>query len=94
MQEYYSKLPEFTDPHLTAIGIAQAQDAGLFFEQAIEYYKIPLPQSYYVSPLTRCLSTAMLTFSRLELPQWRPFHATIKEVRVQQVMFFWPRMLI
>ena len=46
----------------------------------MKFQKITMPQSYYVSPLTRCLSTAMLTFSRLELPKNRKFHAVIKEV--------------
>jgi len=42
--------------------------------------KIPAPESYYVSPLQRCLSTANYTFSGLSLPADRPFKPVIKEL--------------
>lgn len=80
--EYYSRLPNFTDPHLTAKGYEQAQNVGEFFGNAIKNHKLAMPQSYYVSPLARCLSTAMLSFSCLELPKWRRFHAVVKEVGI------------
>jgi len=41
---------------------------------------IPPPQSYYVSPLDRCLSTANETFSTLTLPQDRTFNPMVKEL--------------
>ena len=41
---------------------------------------IPYPQSYYTSPLTRCLRTANTTFSGLELPVYDPFVPTVKEL--------------
>jgi broad specificity phosphatase PhoE len=41
---------------------------------------VPYPQSYYTSPLTRCLKTANLTFSDLALPEEYPFVPTIKEL--------------
>lgn len=42
--------------------------------------KIPAPESYYVSPLQRCLSTANHTFSGLSLPTDRPYKPVIKEL--------------
>ena len=42
--------------------------------------KIPSPQSYYVSPLNRCLATASITFKDLGLPHTEPFRPVIKEV--------------
>ena len=43
--------------------------------------KIPVPESYYVSPLTRCLKTALLTFSNLALPPTaRSFQPVVKEL--------------
>lgn len=42
--------------------------------------RIPAPQSYYVSPLNRCLKTAQITFSGLGMPGTSPFRPVIKEV--------------
>ena len=41
---------------------------------------IPTPESYYTSPLTRCLQTASTTFDDLDLPQSHPFIPEIKEL--------------
>ncbi|KAI9789131.1 MAG: hypothetical protein M1816_006381 [Peltula sp. TS41687] len=68
------------DAHLTARGVMQAQDAHEFWRNELNEHKIPPPQSYYVSPLYRCLDTAKITFSELELPQAYPFVPEIKEV--------------
>jgi broad specificity phosphatase PhoE len=38
------------------------------------------PESYYTSPLSRCLSTANLTFFGLDLPRKHPFVPTVKEL--------------
>jgi broad specificity phosphatase PhoE len=40
---------------------------------------MPAPQSYYTSPLSRCLTTANITFAGLSLPASRPFVPTVKE---------------
>jgi broad specificity phosphatase PhoE len=42
---------------------------------------MPAPQSYYVSPLWRCLETADITFASLDtdLPKDRPYKPLIKE---------------
>lgn len=42
--------------------------------------KIPLPQSYYVSPLTRCLQTSNITYSTLPLSSSCSFKPIIKEL--------------
>lgn len=45
----------------------------------METQKIPVPESYYVSPLSRCLATANITYSGLDLPRRYPFIPTVKE---------------
>ncbi|ETI22831.1 hypothetical protein G647_06908 [Cladophialophora carrionii CBS 160.54] len=68
----------WSDAHLTDNGIAQAQTARDFWLSRIQLEKIPTPQTYYTSPLYRCLSTANLTFSGLPLPKDQPFIPTVK----------------
>jgi broad specificity phosphatase PhoE len=46
----------------------------------ITQQKAPLPQSYYSSPLLRCLATAYVTFSGLDHSEESPFIPTIKEM--------------
>ncbi|KAF4626683.1 hypothetical protein G7Y89_g11475 [Cudoniella acicularis] len=70
----------WADAHLTPNGIAQAQIAAAFWASRITLQKIPLPQSYYTSPLSRCLATANITFSTLPLPRSQPFIPTVKEL--------------
>ena len=70
----------WADAHLTEAGIAQALKANTFWASQISTQKIPVPESYYSSPLTRCLDTANLTFSNLPLPGSHPFIPTIKEL--------------
>ena len=68
------------DAHLTPLGVTQALTANQFWKTEIEVQKIPTPQSYYTSPLTRCLQTANLTFSGLPLPRQYPFAPEVKEL--------------
>lgn len=68
------------DADLTNNGIAQAQIAHNFWQHEITTQHIPYPQSYYTSPLTRCLRTANMTFSGLDLPVYYPFVPTVKEL--------------
>ncbi|KAI9693462.1 MAG: hypothetical protein M1820_009255 [Bogoriella megaspora] len=68
----------WSDAHLTTSGIAQAQIANNFWRHEIDIQKIPAPQTYYTSPLFRCLQTANITFSGLDLPSSQPFIPTIK----------------
>jgi broad specificity phosphatase PhoE len=70
----------WADALLTPTGEAQAIKAHDFWSSLLTTQKIPAPQSYYASPLLRCLATASLTFSGLELPKDRPFIPLIKEL--------------
>lgn len=69
----------WSDAHLDSAGVAQAQVAHNYWQHEFDVQKTPYPQSYYVSPLTRCLQTANITFSGLQLPQKSPFIPTVKE---------------
>lgn len=68
------------DAQLTSNGILQAQVANRFWQHEIETQKIPQPQSYYTSPLSRCLATANITFSGIPTPEYFPFIPTVKEL--------------
>ena len=70
----------WSDAHLTPTGKDQAQSNRDFWEEQMQDQKVPAPDSYYVSPLDRCLETAQLTFSRLDLPASKPFKPTVKEL--------------
>lgn len=70
----------WADAHLTSEGEAQALKAHDFWAQCISEQKIPTPESYYTSPLTRCLQTANLTFGGLQLEEGKPFVPVIKEL--------------
>ena len=48
----------------------------------MEKNRIPAPEAYYVSPLTRCLKTARLTFEGIGLPGTSSFSPVVKEVRL------------
>ncbi|OJJ33802.1 hypothetical protein ASPWEDRAFT_173235 [Aspergillus wentii DTO 134E9] len=69
----------WVDSRLTAVGISQAETAHKAWEKQIEQ-NIPPPQSYYVSPMNRCLATATVTFKGLKMPLTEPFQPTIKEL--------------
>jgi broad specificity phosphatase PhoE len=69
----------WADAHLTETGVKQALNVNRFWEHLIEDEKITPPETYYTSPLYRCLDTARLTFSSLKLPRRNPFVPTIKE---------------
>jgi len=68
------------DADLTPNGVAQAQIANDFWRHEIAVQHIPFPQSYYTSPLTRCLRTANITFFGLDLPAYYPFVPTVREL--------------
>jgi broad specificity phosphatase PhoE len=70
---------KWSDALLTEDGIEQALVANAFWLSRIQTQKIPTPENYYVSPLSRCLVTANLTFAGLPLPAKNPFLPTIKE---------------
>lgn len=81
---YYSLIDgngtaSWADARITPKGVAQALAVNAFWASEIKNQKIPAPQSYYTSPLTRCLETANLTFSGLKLPRRHPFVPIVKE---------------
>jgi len=67
------------DARLTEVGEAQARTTHNAWAKQIEN-KMPPPESYYVSPLNRCLSTAKITFEGLGLPNTIPFQPTVREL--------------
>lgn len=84
VQDYWSLLDgdedgNWVDARLTEQGKCQAQLAHAAWEQQIKA-GIPSPESYYVSPLNRCLETAQITFQGLSMAGTDPFKPTIKEV--------------
>lgn len=70
----------WSDAQLSALGVEQALVANKFWSQEIKEQKIPTPDSFYVSPLTRCLQTANVTFVGVPLPPEKPFKPTVKEL--------------
>jgi broad specificity phosphatase PhoE len=69
----------WADAHLTEAGKNQARIANNFWADALANRGIPAPESYYTSPLWRCLQTARLSWHGLEVPASRPFRPLIKE---------------
>ena len=67
------------DAQVTPEGAKQALDVNAFWASQLKNQRVPPPRSYYTSPLTRCLTTANLTFSGLNLPRRHPFVPTVKE---------------
>ncbi|KAH8425899.1 phosphoglycerate mutase family protein [Aspergillus melleus] len=69
------------DSRLTDGGVAQAQPVHGFWKKLIDTQHIYTPDSYLVSPLTRTLQTANVTFSTLSLPRGSgPFRPLIHEL--------------
>lgn len=68
------------DAKITALGIEQAQIAHDFWQKEIDEQHIPVPESYYTSPMSRCLQTANITFADLDLPIYYPFTPVVKEL--------------
>lgn len=75
----------WADAHLTQPGVEQAEIANRFWAKEIEEQRIPTPQTFYTSPLTRCLDTANITFSGLDLPARHSFVPTVKEVSLRKI---------
>ena len=81
---YYSELDgnstvTWSDARLSPLGITQALAVNHFWASEIANQKIPTPQTFYTSPLTRCLQTANYTFTGLDLPARYPFIPEVKE---------------
>ncbi|KAB5539561.1 histidine phosphatase superfamily, partial [Coniochaeta sp. 2T2.1] len=69
----------WADALLTPAGVVQTVKANTFWKGQLAKEKMPAPESYYTSALSRCLVTANLSFSDLPLPASRPFVVTVKE---------------
>lgn len=69
----------WSDAVLTEVGQGQAKDVNGLWAKLLPK-GIPRPETYYVSPLTRTIQTADLSFKGLELPHDKPYRPYIKEV--------------
>lgn len=69
----------WADANLTEVGEGQAKEVNELWKSLLPK-GIPVPETYYVSPLTRTLETADLTFKGLDLPKDRPYNPLVKEV--------------
>ncbi|KAF2844985.1 phosphoglycerate mutase-like protein [Plenodomus tracheiphilus IPT5] len=69
----------WADAKLTDVGVQQATRVKEFWKHLIKDEKITPPETYYSSPLYRCLDTARLTFSGIDLPRKSSFKPVIKE---------------
>jgi broad specificity phosphatase PhoE len=69
----------WSDALLTEVGQGQAKAVHGLWKELLPM-GIPSPEAFYVSPLTRTIETADLTFEGLGLPQDKPYRPYIKEV--------------
>lgn len=69
----------WTDAHLTSVGEQQARDVNILWSAQLPH-GLPAPETYYVSPLTRTIQTADLSFANLSLPPSRPYKPYIVEI--------------
>ena len=69
----------WADAQLTIDGIKQAKVVNKFWSHLIKDEKITPPESFYTSPLYRCLDTAKITFEGVKLPKKNPFVPVVKE---------------
>ncbi|KAF7536459.1 hypothetical protein G7Z17_g13044 [Cylindrodendrum hubeiense] len=67
------------DALLTEAGLEEAYKANAYFEERFEQYGMPYFESYYTSPLARCVITARETFANLDLPKSHRFLPVVKE---------------
>ena len=81
---YYSFLDGYdnmtwADARLTPVGQQQARDVNTLWSSQLKN-GIPTPDTYYVSPLTRTIETADLSFQGLHLPKDKEYKPYIKEL--------------
>jgi broad specificity phosphatase PhoE len=69
----------WADANITPKGAEQALAVNAFWKHLIRDEKITPPQTFYTSPLWRCLQTAKLTFEGVNLPWYSPFLPVVKE---------------
>jgi broad specificity phosphatase PhoE len=81
---YYSLLDgyggmQWSDALLTDLGKEQARDVNALWGELLPK-GIPPPETFYVSPLTRAIETADITFNGLDLPEDRQYKPVVKEL--------------
>ncbi|KAI8158650.1 hypothetical protein K4K49_004766 [Colletotrichum sp. SAR 10_70] len=81
---YWSRLDgdgvvTWLDAELVDTGITQARDLGAFWKAAKAAEGVPFPESFYTSPLRRCLETSKLVFGDLVEGRGQEFRPVIKE---------------
>lgn len=69
----------WADPLLTPAGDEEAYKANAYLKTRLLEHGMPAFESYYTSPLSRCVLTADITFADLPLPATHPFEPIIKE---------------
>jgi broad specificity phosphatase PhoE len=69
----------WADPKLTEDGVKQADKAHSFWAHLLKDEKISAPETYYTSPLQRCLDTIRIIYTGLDLPRKSPFVPIVKE---------------
>ncbi|TQN65421.1 putative phosphoglycerate mutase [Colletotrichum shisoi] len=67
------------DAELVDTGIGQAKDLSAFWADATTTQKVPFPESFYTSPLRRCLETSRLVFGGLVEERGQEFRPLVKE---------------
>ncbi|KAF9874533.1 phosphoglycerate mutase [Colletotrichum karsti] len=67
------------DAELVDDGVRQARDLSAFWKAATAAEGVPFPQSFYTSPLRRCLETSKLVFGSLVEEKGGTFRPVIKE---------------
>ncbi|KAF2100198.1 putative phosphoglycerate mutase [Rhizodiscina lignyota] len=70
----------WADSRLDQEGLEQATVLGQFWIDAVANDKIPIPETIYSSPLTRCLETTRLVFSKAMKAQGAQFQPIVKEL--------------
>ncbi|KAK2062088.1 phosphoglycerate mutase [Colletotrichum caudatum] len=67
------------DAELVDTGIQQAKELSAFWAEATTTERVPFPESFYTSPLRRCLETSRLAFGALVEAKGEEFRPLIKE---------------
>ncbi|TDZ32549.1 putative phosphoglycerate mutase [Colletotrichum spinosum] len=67
------------DAELVDTGVAQARELNAFWDAATTTGGLPFPESFYTSPLRRCLETSRLVFGGLVEGRGREFRPLVKE---------------
>ncbi|KAL0940394.1 phosphoglycerate mutase [Colletotrichum truncatum] len=81
---YWSRLDgdgvvTWLDAELVDTGIRQARDLNAFWKAVTTAEGVPFPESFYTSPLRRCLETSKLAFGSLVEERGQEFTPVIKE---------------